>query len=36
VLTFLDPLAAVLLLARPKFGVTLTVAIIINDVVLRA
>ncbi|MGE5564386.1 MAG: hypothetical protein ACM3ZV_13925 [Bacillota bacterium] len=31
-LTFLDPLAAVLLLVRPRAGVALTVAIIVTDV----
>ena len=32
-LTFLDPLAAVLLLLRPRTGIVLTVAIILSDVV---
>lgn len=31
-LTFLDPLAAVLLLLRPRAGIALTVAIIVSDV----
>lgn len=31
-LTFLDPLAAISLFLRPKFGVLLTVAIIVTDV----
>ncbi len=35
-LTFLDPLAAFLLLARPRLGVMLTVAIISSDVALNA
>jgi hypothetical protein len=32
-LTFLDPLAAVLLLVRPRIGIAATIAIIISDVV---
>ena len=35
-LTFLDPLAAVLLLARPRLGVMLTVVNITGKVVLNA
>ena len=35
-LTFLDPLAAVFLLARPRLGVMLTVAIITGDVTLNS
>jgi hypothetical protein len=31
-LTFLDPLAAVLLFVRPRWGIALTVAIIVSDV----
>ncbi len=31
-LTFLDPLAAVLLFARPRWGLALTVAIMVTDV----
>lgn len=31
-LTFLDPLAAVLLFIRPKIGIALTIAIIVSDV----
>ena len=35
-LTFIDPLAALLLLARPKAGLGLTAAIIVSDVALNA
>lgn len=35
-LTFLDPLAAVLLFARPRAGLALTVAIITSDVIHNA
>ena len=32
-LTFLDPLAAILLFVKPRFGIILTVAIMVVDVV---
>ncbi|HEV7813766.1 MAG TPA: hypothetical protein VGP06_01535 [Janthinobacterium sp.] len=35
-LTFLDPLVVILLLARPKAGLALTVAIIVSDVVINS
>ena len=35
-LTLIDPLAVILLLARPKHGMVLTVAIIVNDVVINS
>lgn len=35
-LTFIDPLAAILLMARPMLGLALTVAIIVSDVVINS
>lgn len=35
-LTFIDPLAAVLLMIRPLFGLALTAAIIVSDVVINS
>lgn len=35
-LTFIDPLAAILLMARPMLGLALTVAIIVIDVVINS
>jgi hypothetical protein len=35
-LTFIDPLAAILLMTRPMLGLALTVAIIVSDVVINS
>jgi len=35
-LTFIDPLAVILLMARPMLGLSLTVAIIVSDVVINS